>query len=92
MSAKSLRNRDAIVRHAERERSAGRRPPLLGLCFAITKALVEPVPLQTHELVYDTLRAPLPPAHCPLCSCPAVAPVRDPNGEWTWNCAGGCNP
>jgi len=92
MSSKSIRNRDAIVRHAQRERVAGIPGFGMAFCFAITKALVEPVPLQTHEMVFDTLRAPTPPDYCPLCACPAVAPCRDPNGDWTWSCAGGCNP
>jgi len=90
----SIRNREAILRHVQRERDKGRSPMpgfAAAFCFAITKALVEPVPLQTSELVVDTLRAETPPDYCPLCACPAVAPLRV-NGQWSWSCAGGCNP
>lgn len=88
-------SKTAILEHVARERAAGRRPVpgfAAAFCFAVTKALVEPAPLSYSELASDTLRAPHPPAYCPLCACPAVSALRDERGRWTWNCAGGCNP
>lgn len=38
------------------------------------------------------LRAHQPPAECPTCGFPALDPIRDANGEWTWSCLEGCNP
>ncbi len=51
----------------------------------------EPGPLNEAELLLPTLRLEMPPAACPCCSCPTSEPRRV-QGEWTWNCAGGCNP
>lgn len=61
-------------------------------CFALTRALAEPPPLNQAELLLPTLRASTPPAYCPCCTLPASSAERDASGDWTWNCAGGCNP
>lgn len=42
--------------------------------------------------VVDVLRAAEPPARCPTCGHPALDPVRDDKGYWTWACHEGCNP
>lgn len=62
------------------------------LSFALVKAVLEPAPLNDAELLLPTLRAPEPPTTCPCCTYPALGAARTPEGEWTWNCFGGCNP
>lgn len=32
------------------------------------------------------------PEHCPMCGAIASAHARDEQGQWTWECSGGCNP
>lgn len=62
------------------------------LCFAIARTQFEPGPLNEAESLLPTLRAAEPPSACPCCTFPALGAVRDSNGDWTWNCFGGCNP
>jgi hypothetical protein len=86
------------MRHGDRKAAvlaAFKRSPTPGFgalfCFAVAKALAEPPPLNEAELLLPTLTAPEPPVHCPCCTM-AVHGARRVDGEWTWNCAGGCNP
>jgi hypothetical protein len=92
MSNKSIRSKEAILRHVERQRELGARPTFVGFAFAFARAMCEPSPLSSSELLLPTLRAAEPPSVCPCCSLPVAGAVRDPNGDWTWNCFGGCNP
>lgn len=65
----------------------------VGTLLAFSKALAaEPPPLNAAELLLQALDSPTPPIFCPCCSMPAIDSTRDANGEWTWNCFGGCNP
>ena len=66
--------------------------PGFGALFAygLAKALV--APFSDSELLAPSLRAPTAPASCPVCGCPATGACRDPKGDWTWCCFGGCNP
>lgn len=70
--------------------------PRIGFFFAMTQGLVAAGGIEgarnEAERLAAALSAPLPPTHCPICAHVARFAVRDPNGDWTWDCPGGCNP
>jgi hypothetical protein len=63
-----------------------------GCGIAFMRGLEAVLPPLAVAPVLDVLKQPSPPEFCPCCAMPALAPVRDSRGEWTWNCFGGCNP
>lgn len=89
MSNRSIRNPAAIVRKAERD-----RPVFAGFAFAFCEGVAKALqrPAEEAEAMLLAVKAAQPPAHCPACGQPASFAVRDPNGDWTWCCPGGCNP
>jgi hypothetical protein len=90
VSNKSLRSKEAIARKVESE--ARERPSFAGFAFAFVTALCDRDGWNEAEALSAAMSAPKPPTQCPACGCPCSFPVRDPAGDWTWNCRGGCNP
>ncbi len=91
MSNKSIRNKEAILRHVRRARDEG-RPVVGGFAFAFAAGVCAAHRANEAEVLVVAMKAEAPPAHCPACGQPCSFAVRDPNGDWTWCCAGGCNP
>lgn len=69
------------------------RPIGFGALFAVglARALAE-TPALDLVIGEAVLKSPAPPGLCPCCGFAALGPERDPNGDWTWHCVGGCNP
>jgi hypothetical protein len=88
--ADSLDERKARLLAAARRDPEGLRRTLAGAGFAFQ--LARAVLGAREPVAASVLRAPDPPPFCPTCSHPALNPVRDPNGDWTWACVEGCNP